>query len=569
LFSRIILHPILRRAVAGLLFVVVWGLLNFLFNLRYPARLIEPPWWYLLPSMDATALLGILALLALLGRELPRRVIGGLVAVVLFVRLFRFADGMIQQNYFRPVNLALDVPLLPELGRLLASTVPWYQLVLGGLVILLALGLAVLILSAALIHAQRFLGASRWHQGAFAAAVLALVALAPMWPRDHHVELHKGLFGLSVVPVLADQAKHAGRSSTLAFIKATEIAAVQRRLKHTPKDLQQLRGADVQFILLESYGSTVFRNREHLERVQSSLDAFTILMGQLGYFTASSTLDSSTYGGGSWLAHATLASGVRIADGRDFAVIRNVDLPITMASAFGSAGYRSVVVQPGTTRRFPEGEVRGFAAKYYVPDLGYQGPPFGWATMPDQYVIDFIHRKEIAPSRVPVFAQFALVSSHAPWSVQPPVVEDWSEIGDGKIFHQLGARTYPITWSTMSRGGDAYAESILYDFEVMKRYIAQMVERPTFFILMGDHQPPILPGDDASPSVPVHLLSKDQALIARFAQAGFVPGMIPVDNRRPPGMESFFQTLLERLSGSPSSLAGPLPPSKPATRHVR
>ena len=292
-------------------------------------------------------------------------------------------------------------------------------------------------------------------------------------------------------------------------------------------------------------------------------------MGQLGYFTASSTLDSSTYGGGSWLAHATLASGVRIADGRDFAVIRNTPLPITMASAFARAGYRTVVVQPGTTRRFPEGEVRGFAGKYYAPDLDYQGPPFGWATMPDQYVIDFIHRKEIASSRVPVFAQYALVSSHAPWSVQPPVIEDWSDLTQGKIFHQLGARTYPITWSTMSRGGDAYAESILYDFEVFKRYIAQVIERPSFIILMGDHQPPILPGDDASPSVPVHLLSKDQALIARFVQAGFVPGMVPVDTRHPPGMETFLMTLLERLSGSPSPLAGPLPSTTAAPRHVR
>ncbi len=546
--------------MGGLLFVFAWALLNFLFNMRYPARLIEPPWWFLLPSMDATALLGIFALLGLLGRELPRRVIVGLVALLLFVRLFRFADGMIQQNYFRPVNLALDVPLLPELARLLVSTVAWPKLILGGLVVLLALALAGLILSAALIHAQRFLGASRVHQGVFAAAVLGLVAMAPMWPPDQHAELHKGVFGLSIVPVLADQAKHASASETLVFIKATEIAAVQRRLQQTPKDLQQLRGADVLFLLVESYGSTVFRNREHLERVRSSFDAFTILMGQLGYHIASSTLDSSTYGGGSWLAHATLASGVRIADGRDFAVIRKVDLPLTMASIFGAAGYRSVVVQPGTTRRFPEGEVRGFAAKYYAPDLEYQGPPFGWATMPDQYVLDFIHRKEIAPSRVPVFAQYALVSSHAPWSVQPPIVEDWADLTNGKIFHQLGARTYPISWSTMSRGGDAYAESLLYDLEMLKRYLAQVVERPTFIILMGDHQPPILPGNDPSPSVPVHLLSKDQALIARFAQSGFVPGMIPIDRARPPGMETFLITLLERLSGSPSPLAGPLPP---------
>jgi hypothetical protein len=92
---------------------------------------------------------------------------------------------------------------------------------------------------------------------------------------------------------------------------------------------------------------------------------------------------------------------------------------------------------------------------------------------------------------------------------------------------------------------------------VIKRYVAQVVERPTLFIVMGDHQPPILPGDDASPAVPVHIFSKDGPLIARFCRVGYVPGMFPPDQRKPPGMETFPFTVFDRLSDEPSRLAGP------------
>ena len=206
-----------------------------------------------------------------------------------------------------------------------------------------------------------------------------------------------------------------------AFIKATEIAAVQRRLKHTPTDLQQLRGADVQFILVESYGV-------HRVPQPRAPGAGPIQPRRLHRADGPARLlHRQQHHRLLHLRRRVLAGprhpGQRRPHRRRPGLRRHPQrrpLPSPWPSAFGSAGYRSVVVQPGTTRRFPEGEVRGFAGKYYAPDLDYQGPPFGWATMPDQYVIDFIHRKEIARPRVPVFAQFALVSSHAPWSVQPP-----------------------------------------------------------------------------------------------------------------------------------------------------
>jgi hypothetical protein len=97
---------------------------------------------------------------------------------------------------------------------------------------------------------------------------------------------------------------------------------------------------------------------------------------------------------------------------------------------------------------------------------------------------------------------------------------------------------------------DAYLDSLLYDFEVIKRYIAQAIARPSLIIVMGDHQPAVLAAPDASRTVPVHIISRDRALVARFLEAGYLPGMIPRPDGPSPGMESFPGTLLERLSQS-------------------
>lgn len=50
----------LRAASATLLFVLAWSLLNLTVNVRYPSP--EPDGWYFLPSVDATVVVGVLAL---------------------------------------------------------------------------------------------------------------------------------------------------------------------------------------------------------------------------------------------------------------------------------------------------------------------------------------------------------------------------------------------------------------------------------------------------------------------------------------------------------------------------
>ncbi len=425
-------------------------------------------------------------------------------------------------------------------------------LVLGALAVLLGLGGLCGLIAAALSFAQRALATRRSNSLVLLAGVASCAALSPsLWP-GFDVR-HLGLFGQSVAPRIREQIVYALAAETLRQTKSAAIARTQEELRGTSVSLQRLQRADVFIFFVESYGATVLHRPAFWKRLQPAFDAFAAEMSRHNLSIASGLLDSSTYGGGSWLANATFAAGVSIKDGLDFAVLRQTDPPPrTLASFFERAGYRTVLVQPGTTRTWPEGEVSGFQGKYYAPAFDYRGPRFGWATMPDQYVIDFVHRREVARATQPLFIEYALVSSHAPWNVQVAVLDDWSRIGDGQSFHDAQTTVYPVTWQNLGQAGEAYVASLIYDFTVLQQYIARNAERPALYVVLGDHQPPgNLTGNDPSPAVPIHLISRDAALLDSFAADGYAPGMMPPASGAAAGMETFLTSFLGRLSAPP------------------
>jgi hypothetical protein len=227
--------------------------------------------------------------------------------------------------------------------------------------------------------------------------------------------------------------------------------------------------------------------------------------------------------------------------------------PRTLPQVFRQAGYRTVLVQPGTTRPFPEGLTFGFDKKYYSWNFDYQGPPFGWATVPDEYVVDYIQRQELDAKRAnPSFIQYALVSSHAPWAVVPLAVNDWSKIGHGQLFKDYQAK-FPISWGNLKEGAPAYCYSLYYDFDVLRRYILERLKRDAFIVIMGDHQPAaVITNNDPSWAVPLHVLSKNKKLIERFNEAGYAPGMTPpLTGGAVAGLETLLPELMERLSDAP------------------
>jgi hypothetical protein len=234
-------------------------------------------------------------------------------------------------------------------------------------------------------------------------------------------------------------------------------------------------------------------------------------------------------GGQSWFAHGTIQSGLWLPQQRDYNALVRSDW-LTLTKAFAKAGHRTLAVKPAITMPWPEGERFGYHRIYAAADLGYVGLPYNWVTMPDQYTLSALQRLERAGADGPLFAEVSLISSHAPWTPIPPVLEDWSAIGDGAVFSRWAQEgdSPEVVWRDPERVRHQYTLAIDYVLAVLASYAAAFADERTLMIVVGDHQPaPLITGEDAGRDVPIHVIAGDPALLAPFRDWGLGAGMRP------------------------------------------
>jgi hypothetical protein len=531
------------RGRAGWWFLAAAIWLGLLLNLRYPAKVTAG--WSLLPAFDLVVLFGLYAVLGARGRRLPAAWHGALVGLVLIVRFVRFADGLKLRYFHREFTGYIDLPLLPELGRLLGDTLSLTQLLLVVLGVPVLVLLLTLSISCALRSIESALQVAELRRRT-GLALVALLLLSPCVP--DYGTLHSGAFAPSLGPRLAREISFWFQVGEHRERQLGRIAEAHARLPAGKPLLDRLDRQNVLLFLIESYGETLLERSEFAgptARLYAELETgFT----RAGFHSASAILDSPTYGGGSWLAHATLASGVRVDNQLEHELMSSVHPP-TLPMSFRAAGYRTVAVLPGNTRPLLHREFLGFEHSYYAWMFGYRGPRFGWATMPDQYVLDFARRKELESAREPLFMAFALISSHAPWSVLPPTVDDWSKLGDGSLFHQLEPVRTKGSWSDLAGSSEAYFDSIRYDLELLTRFLIDFIGDDSLVIWAGDHQPaPDVTAQSPKHGVPVHVISRRAAFLEPFLARGYERGLRPApDGTRLP-METLLLHLLQDFS---------------------
>jgi hypothetical protein len=322
------------------------------------------------------------------------------------------------------------------------------------------------------------------------------------------------------------------------------VRAGDEALRRSARGLAGLHGASVFLFLVESYGVTVLDRPELARQIDPVYAWAERTLHEGGFQVASGLLSSPTYAGRSWLAQATLATAVRTADPLVDGEIQR-QRPTTMARLFHQAGYQTVLVQPGSTHPALHRWLYDFDRVYSAWDFDYRGPSFRWAPMPDQYTVDFIHRAVVRPAAGPLLIEYALVSSHAPWSDQPPLVQDWSRIGDGGVYRTLPIQRYPITWTNLSDGSAAYLRSVAYDLEVLVRYVTELAPPGALVIVLGDHQPVAeVTRGSASDAVPIHVISRNPSFVDAFRARGYAQGMRPRVGATPAGMEELLPWLL-------------------------
>lgn len=323
-------------------------------------------------------------------------------------------------------------------------------------------------------------------------------------------------------------------------------------------DLAGLRGKDVLLVFVESYGRVAVTGSAS-QQVQSVLDAGTRQLEAAGFGARSAYLTSPTFGGVSWLAHATLQSGVWVDNQSSYDRLLSGQRT-SLASAFGRAGWRTAAVLPSDRAPWPEGQAYyGFDRVYDSSDLGYAGPAFGFSSMPDQYALQAFQRIEARDtSAAPLMAEIDLASSHGPWAPQPTMV-GWDRLGDGSVFDAVHARaeTAAALWSHRDRVPAAYMTSIEYSLTALLGFIEKYGNDKLVVIMLGDHQPAtIVSGFGGNRDVPVSVLARDPHVLARISGWGWQDGLRPDASAPVWRMDAFRDRFLAAYSGPSVQVAG-------------
>lgn len=487
------------------------ALLNFALTFEnvWPTLWIVP---HAALSVELAALVLLLALAVQRWGPPSRRAMAFLAALFVALALARYAEVTTEALYGRPINLYYDAPYIPHVVAMFAAAAP--------LPVVLAAGAGALALLAALYLLFR------------AALVPLAAALQVSAPR-------KILSVLSIAAIASYLLGASGFATPLAKTYAQQAMLLRDALtgSATPAlgpppnlrfDLGRLEGADVLIVFIESYGATTFDMPAYRDAIEASRATLASAIAASGRSVVSTLVESPTFGGGSWLAHASLLSATEVRDGPRYNLLMTQRRD-TLVQTFARHGYRTIALMPGLRQAWPEGAFYGFDDIYSAARLDYRGPAFGWWRIPDQYALAKLARLELnAESRAPLFVFFPTISSHAPFRPTPPYVADWDKMLSAQPYAREVAQRALAERAEWTNLGPAYAEAIGYTLTSLAGFLAHRAHEDSVMVVLGDHQPPAgVSGPEASWYVPVHIITGKPPIVDALLAQGFVSGLAP------------------------------------------
>ncbi len=339
-------------------------------------------------------------------------------------------------------------------------------------------------------------------------------------------------------------------------------AVFAKQINHDPERnipanqlLTSLRGKDVLLVFIEAYGQQAVEGRSFSPEVDAALAEGDKRLTGAGFSSRSGFLDSATYGGISWLAHSSLQAGLWV-DNQDRYNQLITARRFTLAQAFKEAGWLTVADDPSNDRPWPQGKAfYHYDQIYNRYQVGYHGPTFTYASMPDQYMFSALQRLELSkPHRQPLFAEVDTISSHMPWNRIPEPI-GWNQVGNGSIYnktpmiHETGA-----FWSTPSRVQAAYGTSIVYALNTLTSFVQHYGKKNLVMIVLGDHQPlPIVSGTNSNHDVPISIIAHDPKVLKQIGSWGWNPGLKPSPNAPVWPMSAFRNKFLTAFDSHPAA----------------
>ncbi|AOR37381.1 CDP-alcohol phosphatidyltransferase [Streptomyces fodineus] len=369
---------------------------------------------------------------------------------------------------------------------------------------------------------------------------------------------------LSGVPLAADNTATALKAQAHLVSATLKDEAEFRKVAkvdafgNTPGSqlVPDLRGKDMIFTFIESYGRSAVEDPIMAPGVDSTLDARTKALAKAGFHAKSGWLTSATYGGSSWLGHSTTMSGLWISNQQRYRTVMASD-HMSLTDAFKKTGaFDTVGVMPGVQKGWPEQKWYGLDKVYNAFELGYKGPKFSWSTMPDQYTLqqyqDRVHSKKPADGKSRM-SFLILTSSHTPWAPIPKMV-GWDQLGDGSVFNGIEKAGNPASYTLTDdrHSKEEYGKSVQYTVTALTQWLERYGNENTVLVFLGDHQPNAhVSGNHASRDVPVSIVAKDPKVLDKLANWNWTDGLRPAHNAPVWQMSAFRDRFLTAFGSTP------------------
>ncbi|WP_097323089.1 sulfatase [Paractinoplanes atraurantiacus] len=474
------------------------------------------------------------------------------IGVLVILKIFNAGFRTVLGRKFDPV---LDPPLLHDGYNALTET---DGSTVANLAVAGAVLLAIVVLGSVALSAVRLASVTGRHQ---LPVRRTLIGLSAVW-------LALALSGLTLYPnnpVASDSAaamvKTLARQVPATIRDERQFAAAVGHDAYagTPAaDLVSgLKGKDVVIGVVESYGHSVLTDPAMNAILTPALTSAGSQLTAAGFHAKTGWLTSSTYGGGSWLAHGSFQSGLWVTSQRRYDEMVSGDR-LTLTRAFHEAGWETAGVEPGNTKDWPEAGFYGYDKILDSRNMGYQGPDFGWSRMPDQYTLATFQREVYAKAQGPLMAEITLTSSHEPWTHIPSMV-DWDTIGDGSVFTSMDgtAQERKVLWGDPAKTQAQYAKSVGYSVDSLISWATTYGDDNLVLVMFGDHQPmSIITGPNASHDIPVTIIAKDKSVLDRIAPWQWTDGLRPTDTTPVWRMDEFRNKFFTAYGRTPGVALG-------------
>lgn len=331
---------------------------------------------------------------------------------------------------------------------------------------------------------------------------------------------------------------------------------------------------NVYLLFVESYGSVLYKRPDWKRQYTALAEELNAHLTEAGWSAASAFSQAPTWGGGSWMSYTSSLLGLRIDSDPEYTLLMEryqVDSFPDLGSFLRGQGYRyyglSSIGSELSEAKWDR-YLRFYGADRWLRyrDLAYDGPRYGWGpSPPDQFALNRARQLVRQETDQPYLFFTITQNSHYPWAPMPTFAQAWGDL------NVAAADPAPIDAEGITHDlrRKNYFDAVEYDLRVLVDFVLSEADPNALFVLVGDHQPPRVSRKDDGWETPIHIISRDKALVESLAEYGFEPGLTV--NRSGPalhhaGIRSLIsRLLLARYGDHKSPLPAYLPDGMPFT----